>query len=191
MGERRFDCPQNTCVEPTVATAVTAVARSPAGSFKGRPLRFLYGALHRQEHRPPQAWHLRRKFSSLTPSVSPSLFCHGRHFGTGRSQEKITSLIREYFSLTPKSIIEALIFAVPIVETPPPTALSDAAAPSSPGSARSLEKILTAQCSRPRSVRHRPKPRQHPLGVVIETTVSPHGGCLFPARSPLRGPCSS
>jgi len=57
-------------------------------------------------------------------------------FGTAAiPEEKITELIREYFKLTPKAIIETLDLRRPIYKPPPPTATSAAVDPASPGSA--------------------------------------------------------
>ena len=57
-------------------------------------------------------------------------------FGTGTiPNSQITELIRGFFKLTPKGIIETLDLRRPIYRPPPPTAISAAPARASPGSA--------------------------------------------------------
>jgi len=90
-------------------------AHSPARILLRWIVGLLHGSLHREEHR---AAGLARKTESNwpTPSESPSLFPSWRKtFGTAAiPEEKITALIREYFTLTPKAIIETLDLRRPI-----------------------------------------------------------------------------
>ena len=95
------------------------IAGTAAGRFRARiPARWIVRRATWRDISPRilwlRDWLRRRKCSWLTPSELRSRF-RAETFGTAKvSEERITSLIAEFFSLTPKGIIETLNLRRPI-----------------------------------------------------------------------------